>query len=345
MAKIPLRNLLSLIQKRFLHTHPTLSSISKPRPSSSALPLSKRLIIPRDSAPESLSLFKNLESFGFNTTQIATLVEKCPEIVHSRFNSKFKPRLEYLIEKGFKASLEFLSQFLKADEIPVAIRRSSSWLLTLNLNSIVRRNVELMISEGVAASRISKLVILQSHARMVYAIKTIKEIGLEPAESRFIHALRVICSVSNANWKKKVEAFMSLGWSKEEIFITLRKYPLCLACSERKLRFLMDFYVNIMKLDAQTIKSYPKLLLFSADKRIVARYKVLKVLESMKLIKEDKKIVWIMTLSEHDFLEQYITKNKDKIPGLLDLYQQAKKRKTSGDKSKTIDPVSASLTL
>lgn len=65
----------------------------------------------------------------------------------------------------------------------------------------------------------------------------------------------------------------------------------------------------------------------------------------MKLIKEDKKIVWIMTLSEHDFLEQYITKNKDKIPGLLDLYQQAKKRKTSGDKSKTIDPVSASLTL
>ncbi|PPR96869.1 hypothetical protein GOBAR_AA23797 [Gossypium barbadense] len=335
----------------------------KAPPSSSALPLSKRLIIPRDSAPESLSLFKNLESYGFNTTQIATLVEKCPEIVHSRFNSKFKPRLEYLIEKG-----------IKADEIPVAIRRSSSWLLTLNLNSIVRRNVELMISEGVAASRISKLlvlqprvilqsharmvyaiktikgiglepaesrVILQSHARMVYAIKTIKEIGLEPAESRFIHALRVICSVSNANWKKKVEAFMSLGWSKEEIFITLRKYPLCLACSERKLRFLMDFYVNIMKLDAQTIKSYPKLLLFSADKRIVARYKVLKVLESMKLIKEDKKIVWIMTLSEHDFLEQYITKNKDKIPGLLDLYQQAKKRKTSGDKSKTIDPVSA----
>ncbi|TYI07462.1 hypothetical protein ES332_A10G229500v1 [Gossypium tomentosum] len=346
------------------------------------------------SAPESLSLFKNLESYGFNTTQIATLVEKCPEIVHSRFNSKFKPRLEYLIEKGFKA-----------------IRRSSSWLLTLNLNSIVRRNVELMISEGVAASRIWKLlvlqprvilqsharmvyaiktikeiglepaesrfihalrvicsvsnanwkkkveafmslgwilqprVILQSHARMVYAIKTIKEIGLEPAESRFIHALRVICSVSNANWKKKVEAFMSLGWSKEEIFITLRKYPLCLACSERKLRFLMDFYVNIMKLDAQTIKSYPKLLLFSADKRIVARYKVLKILESMKLIKEDKKIVWIMTLSEHDFLEQYITKNKDKIPGLLDLYQQAKKRKTSGDESKTIDPVSASLTL
>ncbi|KAK5794936.1 hypothetical protein PVK06_036189 [Gossypium arboreum] len=108
MAKIPLRNLLSLIQKRFLHTHPTLSSISKPRPSSSALPLSKRLIIPRDAAPESLSLFKNLESYGFNTTQIATLVEKSPEIVHSRFNSKFKPRLEYLIEKGFKGGSSIL---------------------------------------------------------------------------------------------------------------------------------------------------------------------------------------------------------------------------------------------
>ncbi|XP_022764346.1 uncharacterized protein LOC111309597 [Durio zibethinus] len=213
----------------------------------------------------------------------------------------------------------------------VALKRSCAWLLTFNLNAILRPNVDLLISEGISATRISRLlviqprVILQSHGRMVYAVKTVKEIGLEPKEPKFIDALRVICSFSKSNWEKKVKTFMSLGWSKEEVFNSLRKDPISLTCSEKKLRYLMDFYVNTMKLDAKTIIAYPKLLLYSVD-RILARYEVFKVLESMKLIKEDKKIVWEIPLSEKEFLEKYITKNKDKVPGLLDMYQQALKK-------------------
>ncbi|KAL4289699.1 hypothetical protein GQ457_14G020620 [Hibiscus cannabinus] len=367
MAKAPLRNLLSLIHKRFLQTNPTLSPIPKPRPL-----IPKRLKIPQNAAAKSVSFFNFLKSYGFSDTQIAEVVKQGPQFVHSRFNKSLKPKLEFFIEKGFegkllpqfvalnplilsrslesqiKPSLEFLSQFLKIDELLLAIKRSSSWLLTFNLNSVIRPNIELLMNEGVLADRISKLLvfqpraILQSHARMVYAVKTVKEAGLDPGQPRFIHALRVICSVSESNWKKKVKAFMSVGWTKEDVFNTLRKDPLCLACSERKLKYLMDFYVNTMKLDAKTIISYPKLILHSADRRILARYEALKVLESMKLIKEDKKIVWVLTLSEKKFMDEYITKNKDKVPGLLDMYQQAvKKRKRRKKKKEATDPKSA----
>ncbi|KAL4290397.1 hypothetical protein GQ457_14G020640 [Hibiscus cannabinus] len=370
MAKAPLRNLLSLIHKRFLQTNQTLSPIPKPRPL-----IPKRLKIPQNAAAKSVPFFNFLKSYGFSDTQIAGVIKKCPQFLHSRFNKLLKPKLEFFIEKGFegkllpqlvalnplvlsrtlesqiKPCLEFLSQFLKVDELLFAIKRSS-WLLTFNLNSVIRPNIELLMNEGVPAERISKLlvfqprVILQSHARMVYAVKTVKEAGLESGQPRFIHALRVICSVSESNWKKKVKAFMSVGWTKEDVFSTLRKDPLCLACSERKLKYLMDFYVNTMKLDAKTIISYPKLILHSADRRILARYEALKVLESMKLIKEDKKIVWVLTLSEKKFMDEYITKNKDKVPGLLDMYQQAvKKRKTRKKKKEATDPKSASLAL
>ncbi|XWS08224.1 hypothetical protein CRYUN_Cryun41cG0061300 [Craigia yunnanensis] len=103
----------------------------------------------------------------------------------------------------------------------------------------------------------------------------------------------------------------------------------------------MDFFVNTMKLDAKTIIGYAKLLLFSVDKRISPRYKVLKVLESMKLIEEDKKIVWVINLSEKKFFEEYITKHRDKVPGLLDMYQRAgKQRKTTKGKNEKFEPKS-----
>ncbi|KAK8595397.1 hypothetical protein V6N13_016770 [Hibiscus sabdariffa] len=338
MAKAPLRNLLSLIHKRFLQTNPTLSPIPKPRPLNP-----KRLKIPQNAALESVPFFNFLKSYGFSDTQIAEVVKQRPQFVHSRFNKSLKPKLEFFIEKGFegkllpqfvalnplilsrslesqiKPSLEFLSQFLKVDELLLAIKRSSSWLLTFNLNSVIRPNIELLMNEGVSADRISKLlvfqprVILQSHAWFT-PLKRLKK----PVSIR--------CNLG---------LYMLLG-----LFVL--KDPLCLACSERKLKYLMDFYVNTMKLDAKTIISYPKLILHSTDRRILARYEALKVLESMKLIREDKKIVWVLTLSEKKFMEGYITKNKDKVP-VSDLERVSNKGKGEGGKNEAIDPESSNF--
>ncbi|XP_022746234.1 uncharacterized protein LOC111296289 [Durio zibethinus] len=143
MAKIPLRNLLSLTQKRFIQRNPAPSSASKPPPLKSALsPFPK-------SSPKSKSVLNCLKSYGFENTQIAILVQKHPKILNCRVNTKLKPKLEYLIQKGFmgkllpelvvsnplilfrsldsliKSSFEFLSPFLNGEELLVAIKRSS----------------------------------------------------------------------------------------------------------------------------------------------------------------------------------------------------------------------------
>lgn len=352
MAKILLRNL--------FFSNPKTLPLNQPNPffcfKTPSFTTLQASLSTSTQLPKSASVLNCLKSYGFEDTQIAKLVERRPEVLHCRVNSNLNPKFEYFVQKGLTGKLlpefilsnpfilfrsldsnikpcfEFLSSFLNCEEVLVAIKRSYSWSSNFNVNAVLQPNVNYLISEGIPARSISKLlvlqpkVIMQSKERMVYAFETVKEKGIDPKEPSFVHALRAICSMSKSNWEKKVEAFRSLGWSGEDVLNTFRKCPLCLACSEKKLRCLMDFYVNTMKLDSKTIIRNPKLLLFSLDKRISTRYQVLKVLESKKLIKEDKKIVWVLNISEKKFLEEYITKHMDKVPSLLDMYQRAAKK-------------------
>lgn len=59
------------------------------------------------------------------------------------------------------------------------------------------------------------------------------------------------------------------------------------------------------------------MLRYAFDKRIRPRCNVLQVLESVKLIKGDKKTATFLLISEKKFFENYITKYEDKSPGFV----------------------------
>ncbi|KAA0050287.1 transcription termination factor MTERF9 [Cucumis melo var. makuwa] len=125
---------------------------------------------------------------------------------------------------------------------------------------------------------------------MIQVVKTLKELGIEPKASTFVHALRVRGGMSDPIWKKKINVLKSLGWSENEIFTLFKRQPMSLARSEEKMRYAADFCFNTVKLDPGTVISYPMSFVYSVDKQLRPKYKVLEVLKLKNLLK-NKKIV------------------------------------------------------
>ncbi|KAJ7949424.1 Transcription termination factor like [Quillaja saponaria] len=297
------------------------------------------------------SVLKFFKSHGFNDTHIAKLIAKRPSILHCRLHENLKPKIDFLVDNGITGnslhelivrndlilkrslndhiipSYEFLKDFFVNSESVLTSIKRSSWLFTIDLERYIRPNINLLVNEGVPIHVLRNFfmknprVLVQKFDRFINTLETVKKLGLEPTTPMFLHAFRVMLSMSESTWKNKVEVLKSLGWSDQAILSALKQHPLFLACSEKKIRRVMDFYLNTMKLEPATIISYPKFLMYALDTRLRPRYNVLMVLVSKKLIKEDKnKLAWVLTRTEANFYKHYILKHSDKVPGLFEIY-------------------------
>lgn len=193
--------------------------------------------------------------------------------------------------------------------------------------SALKPNIDFLLREGLTPDRISKFIVyqpraaVQSHERVVRAVESVKRLGVEPKSALFIHAVRVMLSMKEANWNRKVEVLRSLGWSEEDVHSTFRRDPTCLGSSEEKIRTVVDFYLNTAKLDLEMIIKYPKFLTYGLDSRLRRRHRVIETLISKGLLKRDKSNGWIFTLSEDSFLRKYVVKHLNEVPGLMEIYE------------------------
>uniref|UniRef100_A0A6N2M6P7 Uncharacterized protein n=1 Tax=Salix viminalis TaxID=40686 RepID=A0A6N2M6P7_SALVM len=325
--------------------------------SKSALSVSHKLHLHQNKLQNPQSVLLYLKSHEFDDTHIAQLIEKRPQILHSGVDDTLKPKFDFLVQNGFTGKLlpqliasdpnilsaavdsrlkpcfELLKSFLGSpDRIVVALKRAP-FLMSFSFKGAVQPNIELLIKEGMAVDRVAKLlslharVILVKHDRMVYAVNALKNLGVEPKTPVFLHAVKVMLSVSKSNWRKKIEFIKSIGWSEEEIIVAFKRYPYLLACSEEKIRKSLDFFVNTLKLEPRAIITCPEYLSYSVDRRLRPRHNVLKVLLSKKLVKDEKIVQAVTRISDKDFLENYVTKYADKVTGLLEIYGDTSKAK------------------
>lgn len=354
------------MQKRLLKTLPTISTSPSSSPSSSftvqylmnscglpletALSASLKLQLDENKPEIHDSVLTFLKSQGFSDAHIEKLVTKYPKILHSRVNTKLKPKIQCLVDNGFrgellpdlivgnpfilvrglnshlKPSFDLLRTCLGDNEKVIAAVKGTPWLLTSNLKRTLQPNVELLIREGVPIGNIFRLIMLRSRTllqnvdNLSRVIVTLKKMGLKPDAPMFVYAIRVMVSMNESNWNKKVEVYKSLGWSEEDIKCAFKREPHCLGVSEEKIRSIMDFYVNTMKLEPAALVAYPKLLMYSMDKRIRPRYYVIKILKSKKLLNENRKLAWMLTINEKKFLDDFVMKHLDKVPNLMESY-------------------------
>ncbi|XP_065868035.1 transcription termination factor MTERF2, chloroplastic-like [Euphorbia lathyris] len=322
-------------------------------PLKSALSVSGEFQLDETNPQKPQSVLQLLKSHHFSDTQVAKLIVKYPKILYVNVKNNLQPKLEYFVENGFagellpqiivsnptvilrsldsqiKPCVEFLRSFLHSnDKIATAILRTR-WLFDFNLNGMVRTNVDFLMKEGVPSHGIGKLIssgkgLFYNHETMIYAVNAVKNLGLEPNAPMFVHALKVMISMSASTWEKKIGFMKSMGWNEEDISKAFNRFPYYLAFSEAKLKNALHFYSNIMKLETKSVVANPVLLGLSIEKRILPRYNVLNVLESKKLI-ESK--IRHLVISEKDFKEKYVDQYIPKVPGLLEMYLGSKESK------------------
>ncbi|KAM7465760.1 hypothetical protein LguiB_013322 [Lonicera macranthoides] len=320
-------------------------------PLQDALSASKKLQLNENKSHKHQSVLELLRSFHFYDTHITKLLIKSPKILQMKVNNNLKPKLEYLRDNGLegrllpdlivsnpeilirslsgftKPRLEFLKKYLHTNDKVFGAVKRTSWLWRLNLKGIMERNIELLLSEGVTTRSIERWVFWQPRTlmhrvdRIVYAIRTVKELGLDPSSLRCVRAIQVLLSISHSTWNQKVQNFKTLGWSEDMIWSAFKRDSMCFGLSEENVRRTMDFYMNTMKLKPEVIAAQPNLLAYAMNTRIRPRYSVIKVLECRKLLKKKFKVCWVFTLTEKDFLEKFVDKHLDQIPNLLEVYR------------------------
>jgi mTERF domain-containing protein len=109
-------------------------------------------------------------------------------------------------------------------------------------------------------------------------VSDVMKLGFDPNNLLFVLAIRVMAVMSKTLWEQKVEAYKSFGLSKDEIYSAFKRLPLFMIVSEMKIKKLMAFFVNKLKMKPLLISKNPNLLLPSLEKRIIPRCSVLQLL-------------------------------------------------------------------
>ncbi|XP_057540167.1 transcription termination factor MTERF6, chloroplastic/mitochondrial-like [Amaranthus tricolor] len=302
------------------------------------------------------SVVSCFKSHNFSDTHIAQLIEKYPAVLQSRISSNVEPKIQFLIQNGFdglllpefvvsaplifvrsldaqlKPLIALLKDFVSSPEkILVSVRRGS-WIVSADCEQL-QQNLDYLIEQGVPKNRIADMFVWQPRCmfhvndRVKYGVEKLKSMGISPSTPMFIHALRVILSLSESTWKRKRKIFESLGWSYDDFISTFIRNPLCLCCSEEKLRQSMDYFVNTIKIDKQSVIGHPKILMFSIEKRIEPRYRFWKILGERNL--KRPAFIWMLDRPENGFIKHYVTKYSDTDPDLLQIYQKFKEKTIS----------------
>lgn len=164
--------------------------------------------------------------------------------------------------------------------------------------------------------------VMQRHEEFGKIVKEVKEMGFDPNKSTFVLAVHAMSGKGNKSiWKRCFEVYKRWGWSKDDILAAFRKHPHCMMLSEKKIMKGMDFFVNNMGWPSKVIAQLPVVLFFSLEKRIIPRCRVIRVLMSKRLIKDDLSLASVLLPVEKCFLERFVTKFEEEVPELLSIYE------------------------
>lgn len=152
-------------------------------------------------------------------------------------------------------------------------------------------------------------------------VEFIKQMGFDPSTFAFVEAFRAMATLSRSKWEAKFGIFKSFGCTDEEILLAFQKRPLCLTISDEKIREAMNFFMKELGWDPSFFSARPNLLLYSLEKRIKPRHKVLQVLKSKGLLEKEVHPVVYFVMSKKKFLQDYVFNYRQEVPGILEIYQ------------------------
>ncbi|GAV68229.1 mTERF domain-containing protein [Cephalotus follicularis] len=288
---------------------------------------------------------------GFSDEQIATLSMKRPILYTYNADKNLRPKLEYFKSLGFPnveianvlsaepyilerslenqimPCIEVLRRFLGNDENVLKAISSCYWMLELNLEKVLEPNISTLMKHGVPQSLVFKTLVREPKMMLIRTkrfsevIAEVKKLGFDPNRSVFLLAIRAMGLVSKTIWEQKLEAYRSFGLSKDDTYAAFKLQPNCMIASEKKIRKLLEFFVNRLNLKPSVISKNPNLMLLSLEKRIIPRCSVLQLLFSKELINGDISIVHFLRMTEKNFVEKIVRKYQHEVSEVVQAHQ------------------------
>ncbi|XP_057796835.1 uncharacterized protein LOC131012862 [Salvia miltiorrhiza] len=177
-------------------------------------------------------------------------------------------------------------------------------------------NVELLKSCGVPIEQITRAIIqmprffLLKPVKMRKFIEKAEELGSDRGSRSFIRAVKVVSSMTSETLGVKMEALRELGFSDSDIARAFRNSPQVLATSPEKMRRVAEVVVGSGRYDRMSIVERPCVFMYSVEKRIWPRIKVLRVLEEKKkMIGGWPSLATMLTLTDAMFFHKFVSPN------------------------------------
>ncbi|KAJ8530881.1 hypothetical protein K7X08_023762 [Anisodus acutangulus] len=294
-----------------------------------------------------------LKQIGLDNTQMKKLVSVSPKLLFYDFSKILKPKFQCLMDLGLSGSdlvnviskdvtiverglvthlrptIDCLRRTLGSDENIVKALKKTSWLLSFGAHNIIETNVLLLRNSGVPDVRIRKLVLRNPRCitQKTVWVKDLlhrleNDFRVPPDSAMFPYGFHTLASQKKSRCEKKIGIFKSFGWSDDDVLTMFRKLPYCIALSEVKIQKGLNFFMKECGLEPAYLASRPSILVFSMEKRVLPRMKVLKILDEKKLQRRKYALYNVMSLTETKFIEYFVLPYKDQIP---DLYEPLKK--------------------
>ncbi|KAL7163158.1 hypothetical protein ACSBR2_039291 [Camellia fascicularis] len=96
---------------------------------------------------------------------------------------------------------------------------------------------------------------------------------------------------------------------------------MCMIASEKKIKKLMGFFLNELKLKLSMISKNQNILLLSLEKRIIPRCSVLQLMMSKDAIKKNVSLLYALRMTEKMFVKRYVGKYMNVIPEVVEALQ------------------------
>ncbi|XP_048141420.1 transcription termination factor MTERF4, chloroplastic isoform X2 [Rhodamnia argentea] len=320
-----------------------------------ALAVSKRF--PRatsNSVENSRAVMKYFQKLGFSDAQIRSSVIVCPQILFADIGKTLKPKLDFFQGLGLvgadlgnyiSKSASVLSVSLNKRLVPnvqilkgvlfddkdsrdlIVVLRRCKWIVSKDPESVLSRNIAFLESCGVTGYQHRMLLKRQpslfvaKESRLNDLVSRVLKMGFSPNSGMLAHALYSVSCISAKTLGKKVKLFRDFGFTEEDVILMLRRAPTLLRVSEEKLKFGIDFLLNIVKCKRTLIVGRPSCLMLSMEDRVVPRCRVLQVIKLRGLMKKDPSFTEMLELNEEAFIERFISRFRDDTDQLLIAYK------------------------
>ncbi|CAA7029847.1 unnamed protein product [Microthlaspi erraticum] len=303
--------------------------------------ISKKVTFENKANPDSvLSL---LRSHGFKDSQISDIITDYPLLLIADAEKSLAPKLRFLQSRG--ASNSELTEIVST--VPKMLGKKGERSISLYYD-IVKEIIE----ADKSSKRASEAVIPLAHLQIAACKwqRKVVEMGFDPTTFKFVDALRMLQQMSDKTIQEKVqvykelgfavgetweifkkcptflkysesnilssmETFLGLGFSRDEFVMIVKYLPQCIGYSSETVKEKTEFVVKQMNWPLKAVASFPAVLGYSMEKRIVPRSNVIKALMSKELLgkrgSELPAMSTVFAITDQDFLNKYVRDHDD----------------------------------